>query len=498
MGNCRPFALPGYNAVNCSHCKIPLRAYRVSGKEIDLCNKCGGAYYDQGELGIPVIVKDLKPAKINCPRCGLRMYIGHFGGKQGPELDYCTNCGGVWADKGELNKIQKTDSFAGPAAASAAAAAFTGRSEGSKTSEKTSPRPAAERIGKSAHKPPPYGPWTEYWDEFLLYNPEKGFAWLVAEGGHYTLERTTNIRPIGLSSTLSQKRTVDFGGQDFQIYDRGTAVLDEAEGETPWIAKPGDKFASTELIAPPRMVTIEKSKGEVEHFLGEYIEPLEVWKGFKLSGAPPERSWVHGAQKFLESDFVRQSKGWTLGFALIFAGLFGTALLHTQTMTALTQAMAPRFPEPVETKTFVIEKANTVCRINTTATLSNQWLWLGIDILAEDGAFAGEISVQMEEYHGVEGGYSWREGKNHTSAIFVIKDPGTYRLRIIGEGGSGQGGNSFNPAFQVEVLTDYVPWRFYLIGLFFTVFAVWWMYDHSWGFERKRWGEVIEEEDDDD
>lgn len=507
--------------MNCSRCKVPLEAYRISGKEIDLCAKCGGAYYDQGELGIPVLVKDLKPAKTDCPRCGLRMFVGHFGEKQGPELDYCTNCGGVWADKGELNKIRRNDSFAGPSAANAAAAAFTGRPTfGTPTaaakpsadepatakpavakSWATEPKvskPTINRLGKAGHKPPPYGPWVEYWDEFLLYNPEKGFAWLVSEGGHYTLERTTTVRPSRSIKYLDQKRSVGFGGQNFQVYDRGSAVLDEAEGETPWIAKPGDHFESTELIAPPKMVTVEKSKGEVEHFLGEYVEPQEVWDGFKLPGSPPDRHWVHGAQPFHETDFNRQAKWWTLGFALIFGALLvGSAMLSTPTV-AMKQNFGPAFPTPFETQSFTVKNPNTVCRLLASTTLSNQWLWIGVDILDDKGGFAGELSMQMEEYHGHSGGEYWSEGNTKPGALFVIKDPGTYSLRIIGEGGTGQGTNNFNPGLSITVETDYVPWRFYLMGFVVTMLIAFIMLSKKATFEANRWGEVIEEEDDDD
>jgi Zn-finger nucleic acid-binding protein len=521
-------------------CKIPLRAWRVGGKEIDLCYKCGGAYYEQGELGIPVLVKDLKPAKSECPRCSLRMYIGHFGKKTGPELDYCTTCGGVWIDKGELDKIRPSSSFAGAGAASAAAAAFTGRPvaggeaeftgraivpESSKPAEAAPPsgsaadftgRPVIEGagaapsggaapgakpkfVGKAAHKPPPYGSWTEYWDEFLLYSPEKGFAWLVREDGHYTLERTTTVRPQGYTSLVPQKRDVRFGDERFQVYDRGRAVLDEAEGETPWIAKPGDLFESAELIAPPKMVTIEKSKGEVEHFYGEYLEPEEVWKGFKLKGDPPERHWVHGAQPNVETEFTRQSKWWTLLFALAFAGLLAGAFLShgPSGSPAMEQNARAAFPEPFVSKPFKIEKARTVCRLDTHASLDNEWYWLGIEVIDDKGNFAGEFSVQMEHYHGRDSEGRWTEGDGSASALFVVDEPGTYRFRILGEGGRSSGSKSFNRPFSLRVTRDYVPLRYYLLGFVFCFLAAWWLFDKKWAFERMRWSEVIEDDDDD-
>ena len=39
---------------------------------------------------------------MNCPRCQVDLMVSD---RQGIEIDFCTQCRGVWLDRGELDKI---------------------------------------------------------------------------------------------------------------------------------------------------------------------------------------------------------------------------------------------------------------------------------------------------------------------------------------------------------------------------------------------------------
>jgi len=41
---------------------------------------------------------------MNCPKCKVPIAISV---KQGVEIDYCTQCRGIWLERGELNKIME-------------------------------------------------------------------------------------------------------------------------------------------------------------------------------------------------------------------------------------------------------------------------------------------------------------------------------------------------------------------------------------------------------
>ena len=94
------------------------------GIEIDVCKKCGGVWFDHGELddvmreamAQPQSVARLDPQagaptkqtphrELTCPRCQKPMAAGIFGKTSNIELDRCPQCSGQWADGGELSAL---------------------------------------------------------------------------------------------------------------------------------------------------------------------------------------------------------------------------------------------------------------------------------------------------------------------------------------------------------------------------------------------------------
>ena len=100
----------------------------------DVCERCGGLWLDKGELdkitvqtpgsvefcttealresgagGVdePVLQKRLRHAR-SCRRCpGRPLTKMHFMGDSKILMDYCTNCGGMWLDGGELERVNE-------------------------------------------------------------------------------------------------------------------------------------------------------------------------------------------------------------------------------------------------------------------------------------------------------------------------------------------------------------------------------------------------------
>lgn len=548
--------------MKCPACTAPLDAFKLKeGPEVDVCSFCGGAWYDKGEVRFPWLVKAPKPAQRVCPRCDVRLYAGKYG-EGGPEIDFCNNCGGLWFDQGELQRIQKIAANAGPAAAprrapvqprkkpppppkkpppkpraepslsgAAAAAAVggfiapvaggapspagggakpessrpsPGGAAGSQPAQAYTPRAYtpgdAKPMGRAAHKPPPYSPWIEYWDEFLLYNPEHGYAWLIRENDHYNLVRTTKLRSGRDVFMMNQKSQILLAGQHFTVFDDGKAVLDEAEGETPWVAKPGDTVDAVDCINPPKIYTVERSKNEMEHFIGEYVEPEEVWEGFKLPGKPPQRYTVDACQPFLEKGSTAQCKWWSLLFALVFgAGLAWTFMSGAGKQVFTENFTSPPEGKTVESQTFTVGRKDTICRVDVNTSVDNQWMWLGFDIIDENGNPSGEFSTQTSYYHGTDRqGYSWNEGKKSASAMFRVADPGTYRLRISAQNGRAETPESLSIPFGLALYEDYRPRRFFLISFLIAAMIAWSLFHARYNFEARRWAPVLEDEDDDD
>lgn len=105
--------------IDCPRCKKPMKAEYVQklgpDVRIDVCESCGGSWYDRGELAQTInsrpIATKLTEAPIRgtmspiaCPRCGGRMRVRK---EWDVEVDVCISCQGVWLDHGELEQLEE-------------------------------------------------------------------------------------------------------------------------------------------------------------------------------------------------------------------------------------------------------------------------------------------------------------------------------------------------------------------------------------------------------
>jgi Zn-finger nucleic acid-binding protein len=97
-------------------------AETVRGEAIlDVCRKCGGQYFDSGEMFAAFGIKadpsywdrpetggSVKDGTLSCPVCHTHMLIQDVKHEdKHVEIDRCGKCGGIWLDKGEVEQIMK-------------------------------------------------------------------------------------------------------------------------------------------------------------------------------------------------------------------------------------------------------------------------------------------------------------------------------------------------------------------------------------------------------
>lgn len=101
----------------CPTCQNPLQEYEHQGVLLDFCRKCGGSWFDEGEIAQYFLLeKDLSDESVlinpynedgpKCPKDGtiLQEYIYHK--DHSLRIDFCSVCYGVWLDRGEVKKLQ--------------------------------------------------------------------------------------------------------------------------------------------------------------------------------------------------------------------------------------------------------------------------------------------------------------------------------------------------------------------------------------------------------
>lgn len=125
-------------------------------------------------------------------------------------------------------------------------------------------------------------PWTEY----LLYNPAKGFRWLVRNQGHWSF-----VESVPLSKVMKNgDRLVNFDGTEFKLYDKGKAYVRFVVGEFYWKVTTEEIVETRDYIAPPLMLSFEttkSNKGEEKNAsLGTYLTVETIEQAFGLKDLP--------------------------------------------------------------------------------------------------------------------------------------------------------------------------------------------------------------------
>jgi len=116
--------------MKCPSCSNQLRQVKFKSVVVDYCPSCRGIWFDSGEFlevvrSIPVRQQngsdersssdEQKPQSLyttvegerNCPVCSERMGKFNYSYDSNVFLDRCSNCGGIWADRGEVKAVAR-------------------------------------------------------------------------------------------------------------------------------------------------------------------------------------------------------------------------------------------------------------------------------------------------------------------------------------------------------------------------------------------------------
>lgn len=118
------------DTIKCPVCNKDLKTITYENQRVDICQTCGGIWFDKEELlnvvdGLlsknliepesvkeayekrAVASKDLEQPKRYCPRCKAELEVFNYYYDSNVFLDRCPSCKGVWADRKELEAVGK-------------------------------------------------------------------------------------------------------------------------------------------------------------------------------------------------------------------------------------------------------------------------------------------------------------------------------------------------------------------------------------------------------
>lgn len=328
-----------------------------------------------------------------------------------------------------------------------------------------------------------------FWEEYLLFNPYKGFRYLTQYDGHWNDVQIVKAAPT--ESVSGRQPFVILHGETFKHFQTSTAETVFVLGEFPWQVRVGDKAVTRDFVAPPRMLSEEQTPDETTWSLGTYLPAAQLWDGFKLRGKPPRPRGVYANQP---DEYRPLAGSMAKRYLLLAAILIAIGLLRFATASRAVVFSTPesffkpgQAPESLAfvTPTFTVSGRTANLEIVTQTQLDNGWAYFEYALVNEATGTTYEFGRDMSYYSGVDSDGNWSEGSKRDRAVLPSVPAGPYFLRVQPE---------------AEVPTPFLEYRIivrrdvpiampYLICLVLLTLPPIVMAFRAWGMETARWKE---------
>lgn len=316
-----------------------------------------------------------------------------------------------------------------------------------------------------------------FWEEYLLFNPYFGFRFLIQSDNHWSLAGVIK-RDLALSPADSEAL---LDGQRFSVFNRGQSSVEYVKGEFYWRVRKGDQESYTDYVAPPHMLSVERSRQEINLSLAEYVLPEEVAKAFgvtlpkQVGVAPNQPAPFHGVL----------SRMWRIAFFAVLASFIiqlnstsGSLVLGTRVHIEPISS-----DKSLSTPAFNIPRRGNV-QVQSMASLQNNWMDLDLSLAREDNNTAYAATQAIEYYSGYDEGDYWSEGSTLGQSYFSAVEPGNYRLIV--DPSTGLVGPS-GLDVSLEIRHGVAVWsNFWLITLLILILPFYAVI-RRWYFEYRRW-----------
>ena len=275
-----------------------------------------------------------------------------------------------------------------------------------------------------------------YWHEYLLWNEYKGFRYLTEYDGHWNdvvvvkgmPQVTGNVRP-----------TAEYVGETFRHFQTAEASTKFVLGEFPWEVKLGDKVQTRDFVAPPHMLSEERTADETTWSLGTYVSPQYIWDAFQLPGKPPTPRGVYEDQPDPSAGNAGAIGRVFVVFALILLALFIVRQVTARRERVFSQGYTVFSHNPDSTAfvtpVFALNGRTSNVRLSIDTDLQNNWAYFNLALINDQTGTAYDFGREVSYYFGYDDGY-WTEGSTSDRATISSVPSGQYYLRVQPELGN--------------------------------------------------------------
>jgi ribosomal protein L37AE/L43A len=324
------------------------------------------------------------------------------------------------------------------------------------------------------------------WSEYLLYSEKEGFRWLSEYNGHWNFIKVTTRTPI-VSPGLTKPKAV-FLGTAYQHFQTATARITYVLGEFTWRVSVGEEAEVSDYVAPPLMLSAERTGNEITWSVAEYIEPEEVAAAFKLEqalqrpiGIAPNQPSPHHGKVW---PYWKAFAAFTLS-ALLIQSVF---MITSQNKTVYQNSLEFErngTASSLTTEVFPVSGTGNLVVRNQTS-LNNDWLYLDMELIERNSGRSYAFGRDISYYYGRDGGESWSEGNSRDEVVLSEVPPGEYFLQIHAETPTGGGAKISDRLVVVRDVPQWSNFFITLLGLAIFPLLKWW---RSHSFESRRWAE---------
>jgi hypothetical protein len=331
-----------------------------------------------------------------------------------------------------------------------------------------------------------------FWTEYLLFNRDRGFRWLVDSDEHWSF--VTPLRPGEVldSEPLGAAKRVRYQGREYKLFQDAPARVTYVAGEFYWKVAAGETVNTADWIRPPfgisKEVTVSGAQ-EIAYSHARYLKPREIEKAFGVEKL--NRPVTVGPIQPYRGP--KLAGAWIVMLALlcIVAIALGVMLPGKR---VLNQEFNLGAEPPVEggiengrvsfSSPFALS-GNYNVAIRADSHLDNTWLWIAADLVEESTGALYSTEIPLEYYSGGEAGERWSEGSHTKTKVLPRPEKGRYTLRLETQWEE----RKPPPSLRVKVTEGVFRWSYFLAALAFISILPLLAISRQIAFESERWKE---------
>lgn len=322
------------------------------------------------------------------------------------------------------------------------------------------------------------------WTEYTLFNPIEGTLFLSESDGHFNILEPTRFFHIDNSDSINYE--VEGNSLNFKLYNKYKYNVTIRQGEFLFELQKNQLPYCRDYVAPPYILSSEKTASEVIWCIGKYCSHGEVKSWVKepvsmpiINGVAPNQPY---STKYDYNNFLKLtglSVTLLILIQVLYSALFTSHRVVSQYRFEQSDSLATR---TLVSPTFEIKKSGAADFV-INSFLDNNWVEANFTLINETTGEYYYFGQALEKYSGYEDGESWSEGSNTETVTVPEVSPGVYHYNVEITNDSLR---RFQ-ALQVEVIEGVTVMSNFWIALLLILVVPGISFFKKSNFERLRW-----------